>query len=101
MRIPRVRFTVRRMMLAVAVAGITLGALLMWQCSINFRSRADDHALSCIDRTLAARDWYLEAEKDRKIAEIDRTRMNRPAGIDVSGTSTGRRRDAPARLTAS
>jgi hypothetical protein len=44
MRLPRVRFTVRRMMIAVAVVGVALGMCLwMVRRSKIFRERSNDH----------------------------------------------------------
>jgi len=44
MRIPRVRFTVRRMMIAVAVVGIMLGTEKLWRAHVLYAERASYHA---------------------------------------------------------
>jgi hypothetical protein len=43
MRLPRVRFTVRRIMLAVAVVAIVLGGLRLWCLSAHYRALAEVH----------------------------------------------------------
>ena len=44
MRVPRVRFTVRRMMVAVAIVAIIMGAVDLWQNSVSYRSKIAHHA---------------------------------------------------------
>jgi hypothetical protein len=43
MRLPRVRFTVRRMMVAVAVAALLLIGVVLWRRSEEYRRRAESH----------------------------------------------------------
>jgi hypothetical protein len=46
MRIPRLRFTVRRLMLAVAVVAALLGCADLWRRREHYRRLAETHALS-------------------------------------------------------
>jgi hypothetical protein len=52
MSLPRVRFTVRRMMAAVAIVAVVVGALVHVQAmrirKANFRSLASAHALNSL-----------------------------------------------------
>jgi hypothetical protein len=44
MKLPRMRFTVRRLMIAVAVVGLVYGAFTMWMRSQRFSEKAANHA---------------------------------------------------------
>jgi hypothetical protein len=44
MKIPRVRFTMRRLMVAVAILGFALGVAELWRRSRLYTERASDHA---------------------------------------------------------
>jgi hypothetical protein len=48
MRIPRVRFTVRRLMVAVVIAGIVLGIERLWHRSAEYAGIAGQHARKAI-----------------------------------------------------
>jgi hypothetical protein len=48
MKLPRLRFTIRRLMLAVAIVGVLMGSLVEWNVLRHraslYRKRAQDHA---------------------------------------------------------
>jgi hypothetical protein len=76
-RLPRVRFTVRRLMVAVAVVGITLGALAACRSrSARFREIRDRHRAAMIvgfeapgEAAPAARlDWHRAIERKYEYA---------------------------------
>ena len=42
MKLPRVRFTIRRLMVAVAVVAIAVYGSVLWRRSVEYRHRAED-----------------------------------------------------------
>src|SRR4051794_9602879 len=56
MRLPRVRFTVRRLMVAVAIAALAVGGLVLAQRSMAYSATANEHAARQIELIKAADD---------------------------------------------
>ena len=74
---PRLRFTVRRMMVAVAILGVVLGTVRFWPIAQEYRRSADSWETQeawvaksiAIEQDLADR-WAAQiAEKDAEIAK--------------------------------
>jgi hypothetical protein len=55
MPLPRVRFTVRRTMVAVAVAASAFYGLILWRQAAEYRAKADAYELRALEDSLNAR----------------------------------------------
>lgn len=62
MRLPRVRFTVRRMMVAVAAIAILCGAMMLAERRVRFGRIAEHHRLN-------ARDYTFDKEEGMYMAD--------------------------------
>src|SRR4051794_11049283 len=83
MRPPRVRFTVRRLMVAVAVVAVCMGLLTMRQRAATRRARALSHAAKADERRVVVAVWRRGNVRliniTREQAEADVGRCERAA----------------------
>jgi hypothetical protein len=83
MRLPRFRFTLRRLMVAVAIAGFAFAAGLMWQRSAYYRSRAEYHASKLSLRETVVRNWQPMLENESLIlVKLHNTHTDLAVGMD-------------------
>jgi hypothetical protein len=85
MRMPRVRFTVRRLIVAIAVIAILLGVGLQIRRTIHLSRRSAGFARRAVmyaeDESVwrkAVRDWIEHAERYRKLADQPDQRSDAP-----------------------
>ena len=69
MEIPRVRFTVRRLMVAVAVVGIAFYGLVLWRRSAEYRRLADEAERSEMKAIVGAKQADAVAARFRRMPE--------------------------------
>jgi hypothetical protein len=94
MRLPRFRFTVRRMMVTVAIVGTAMGVADCWQRRHSHRRRAEDLRMSEMMLILTARD--LSPEVPQIVGTSFNDRLPDGTPIRVEGLGTGRRVYIPA-----
>lgn len=75
MRLPRVRFTVRRLMIAVAIAGVIMGVTRLTANARRLRARAAGYAIRAA--TERETNWGMASDEAQLARAVDRVKVHK------------------------